>query len=814
MPVARSPVPFLARLLPDGFAALSRLVLGPDPERQLNLKITLGGQLGYVGNLLLIWYFARNGLMDPALAWPVSLAVFASMFAFYMLLRLGWSRRFADPSLTVPQMINASLFSAVGYMLAPQVHIALLMPVAVTLAYSVFALRGRQVVIVQASTIAIFVAASTVMCALQPEYYAPVIEVCVIGMLAMTVVMLTWAGSRVADLRARQRRQREALAETLERIEVMAESDGLTGLPNRRRMNALLARHADQAQRGGRAIVVALVDLDHFKQVNDTHGHAVGDEVLRTFARVAQASLPSTDVMARWGGEEFLLLSMDSMDEVVRRLEMLRQTLQGPAGHVGVPDLMVRFSAGVAQHQPGLPVDDTVGLADEALYAAKGAGRSQTRVDPGWHRASRCSSTRPRAGPAVPGAPGGPSVACELATPEFPENGYLPRTSDGEDSTLTDEGRDMPPDGRHSWVRLLGEDARHRASVARTLMGFPPYLLSLVGVIYLWRTGYLAGPVARTLVAGLFLTPLLWYVAVRAGWTRRLRDPAIAPAHVVLGTLWCALLYATTQQAHAIQLIALVMVMAVAVCNMDKRQAWLACAFAMALMSGVIAVMTHWQPDVYNPRAQVAHWILLMVDLPTLVVMGGQLDKMRRRMRSQRAELRGAVARLSELAIHDELTGLINRTHMTQMLAHHSRRNVEAGTAFTLTLIDLDHFKQINDRHGHAVGDLALRRFAALATDTLRQIDLVARWGGEEFLVLCPGSRAEQTRIAIDRLRKALAELEISPDIPQLRVTLSAGIAVVTGGESADSAVANADAALYAAKKSGRDRVCVFEAAG
>lgn len=82
---------------------LFRLFLGPDPERQMNLKITLSGQLGYLANLGLVWYCVHNGLMNPALGWPISLALIATLIGFYLAIRLGWSRRLSDPSLTVPQ---------------------------------------------------------------------------------------------------------------------------------------------------------------------------------------------------------------------------------------------------------------------------------------------------------------------------------------------------------------------------------------------------------------------------------------------------------------------------------------------------------------------------------------------------------------------------------------------------------------------------------------------------------------------------------------------------------------------------------------
>lgn len=355
---------------------LVRLILGPDPERHLNLKITLGGQVGYFASLLLVWIYTRNGVMDPAWGWPVALSVFASSLLFYLVMRLGWSRRLRDPSLTVPQMMNSVVFCALGCVVAPQAHILLLMSVCTTLAYSTFALKGRAVFFIQCFTLTVFGLTGLVMSQRLPHVFRPEVDFLVLCVLATVVVMLTWSGSQIAALRDRQRRQREELAQMLARIESLATHDALTGLYNRRHMNTLLTHHVERAQRHGLPLTVALLDLDHFKHVNDTHGHGVGDEVLQTLARVAQDALAGTDTLARWGGEEFLLLSSAPAPTVLALLDRVRATLRDTVVSPQVPELRVSFSAGVACHALHEAVSDTVNRADQALYAAKAAGRN------------------------------------------------------------------------------------------------------------------------------------------------------------------------------------------------------------------------------------------------------------------------------------------------------------------------------------------------------------------------------------------------------------------------------------------------------
>jgi diguanylate cyclase (GGDEF)-like protein len=124
-------------------------------------------------------------------------------------------------------------------------------------------------------------------------------------------------------------------------------------------------------------------------------------------------------------------------------------------------------------------------------------------------------------------------------------------------------------------------------------------------------------------------------------------------------------------------------------------------------------------------------------------------------------------------------------------------------------LIDLDHFKAVNDQHGHAVGDAVLRGFAQVLREGLRETDGAGRWGGEEFLLVLPHLPASAAAALVDRLRGAVSERLLDPTVPALRVSFSAGISECAGGELAQDAIARADDALYAAKNAGRGRTVV-----
>ncbi len=169
----------------------------------------------------------------------------------------------------------------------------------------------------------------------------------------------------------------------------------------------------------------------------------------------------------------------------------------------------------------------------------------------------------------------------------------------------------------------------------------------------------------------------------------------------------------------------------------------------------------------------------------------------------ENARLHGMVERQ---ALVDGLTGLANRRATSDALHGEAARAERLETPLSVVLADLDGFKEVNDEHGHAVGDAVLRAFAEVLRDTLRESDLAGRWGGEEFLLLLPGADEEGAAQLAERVRIGLAARRI-PSVPGLRVTASFGVAEYKGEATTEQLVAVADDALYRAKRGGKDRV-------
>jgi two-component system cell cycle response regulator len=177
--------------------------------------------------------------------------------------------------------------------------------------------------------------------------------------------------------------------------------------------------------------------------------------------------------------------------------------------------------------------------------------------------------------------------------------------------------------------------------------------------------------------------------------------------------------------------------------------------------------------------------------------------------------LRNNLDRSLELAVTDTLTGLHNRRYMMGQLKALTERAVRGGEPVSVLLMDIDHFKAVNDGFGHPGGDEVLREFAVRLATNVRAIDLACRWGGEEFAVVMPDTRLEDAQRIAERIRLHVAgsPFRIGPDNEPLGVTISIGVAATLGeGDDVDAVVKRADEALYEAKQTGRNRVVAHAA--
>jgi len=253
--------------------------------------------------------------------------------------------------------------------------------------------------------------------------------------------------------------------------------------------------------------------------------------------------------------------------------------------------------------------------------------------------------------------------------------------------------------------------------------------------------------------------------------------------------------------------------------GLSTRQMFGVMLYAMAAF-GLATAAVEWQGDFgHSTGLSVAYGIMTAVVLMGSTFLTTRLQATREELRRQKHELARALEHIRELATHDELTGLLNRRHMLELMRLEQRRAMRSGLPLVLALLDLDHFKAVNDTHGHAAGDRVLQAFADAVRQCLRNGDVISRWGGEEFVVMLCNTPPDAARTLLERLRQTVAQLHVAhPAEPSgapacrdaapapLRITISIGFALHVPGERVEATLERADRALYAAKAGGRDR--------
>jgi len=200
------------------------------------------------------------------------------------------------------------------------------------------------------------------------------------GVLALVSLWFGTVGGHVTQLR-------RELAARRSSIEALLERDDLTGVGNRRFLTHMLEQEKSRANRSGTVFCVAMMDLDFFKKVNDTYGHAAGDQVLKNFTQVAQQDLRKIDYFGRYGGEEFMLIMSDTRLEGARSTaERLRANVESAHFDAVDPKLVQTVSIGIAEFRAGESIEQVQLRADRAMYKAKARGRNRIEIEAGGSR--------------------------------------------------------------------------------------------------------------------------------------------------------------------------------------------------------------------------------------------------------------------------------------------------------------------------------------------------------------------------------------------------------------------------------------------
>ena len=319
-----------------------------------------------------------------AVPWKVPLAfllLFAACSGFFTFVLLrSPHKRFSDPYLTVPQMLVASTIQF-GFMLwVPQIGVPVLTGLFIVVGFGALRLNLSQA---SMASLWLTVGVSIVMGVRGEDLSIPLATATqrfISGLwISSVVARAIMLGQYSAQLRKALVRRNETLARTMEIAERLASRDGLTGALNRGSILKAIDGERLRMMRKGQTFSIVLLDLDHFKRINDGFGHLVGDQVLRRVVAEAGAQLRATDQLGRYGGEEFLLLLGDCADETRGRqvVQRILDAVEAFAWEEIAPGLKVTSSAGLATARPDETVNQLLSRADRGLYQAKNAGRNR-----------------------------------------------------------------------------------------------------------------------------------------------------------------------------------------------------------------------------------------------------------------------------------------------------------------------------------------------------------------------------------------------------------------------------------------------------
>jgi diguanylate cyclase (GGDEF)-like protein len=360
---------------------LAALLGGTDPGLRRMLQYWAATFVLYVVCICLLLVQVDRGLSDPVAAHALARFGACGALVFYLLIRTSSLLKLAPDQLAVSQAAFSLVCGIWAYAISGPLRAAMLTMTVVIIVFCMFALRPRQTLALSCVAIAGMGATMWWLQAHDPLRFPPANELLTFGYLAGALVSTALLSGEMSKLRSRMKQQKHELSGALDTIRVLATVDELTSLTNRRHMNEVLERE-ERRQASGAATWIALIDIDFFKQVNDAHGHAAGDTVLRCFSAAARSALRTNDVLARWGGEEFLLLLPDAgagdARAVLERMAERVQAMTVP----GIDGRRITFSAGLARRHAGEPFADAISRADKALYQAKEAGRDRIVLAP------------------------------------------------------------------------------------------------------------------------------------------------------------------------------------------------------------------------------------------------------------------------------------------------------------------------------------------------------------------------------------------------------------------------------------------------
>jgi diguanylate cyclase len=351
------------------------------------------------------------------------------------------------------------------------------------------------------------------------------------------------------------------------------------------------------------------------------------------------------------------------------------------------------------------------------------------------------------------------------------------------------------------------DDAKQALRIRRYFMAAVVYAFC-ASLAYV---SYLAGFMEWQAIAGfLIFIPIFnffLYIFFRTGLNLKMADPSLTGLQMSAAILVTMYGMYFANESRGVLLLIYVIILLFGIFRLNTRNFLYISVFTLLTYGGVIVLLHLFRPQGVNFHMEYLQWVVLALVLMAFSVIGGYISSLRHHLSVSKAEQAKSIEIIREMAIRDELTGLYNRRHVLELLDHEKHRTSRGGGIFCLAILDIDHFKNVNDTYGHLVGDEVLKAVAVMIKTTMRNTEYCARYGGEEFLIVLTQTNIEGALIAAQRVRTNIEKIKFPNIGSDFKITVSIGLSEYKMREEIDVVIAGADKALYLAKDGGRNRV-------
>lgn len=354
---------------------------------------------------------------------------------------------------------------------------------------------------------------------------------------------------------------------------------------------------------------------------------------------------------------------------------------------------------------------------------------------------------------------------------------------------------------------IPGDDPKQAIRLRRFFLSVAAYIICTFTAYICYLAGFMEW---ETITGYLVMVPVIiiaLYIVFRTGLNLRMADPSLTSVQIYIGILVTMYGMYFANEARGVLLLIYVIILIFGIFRLNTRKFIYLSLFTLLTYTIDIVLLHIYRPGSVNLNVEYLQLAVLALVLAAFSVIGGYISAMRHNLSISKSQQAKYIEIIHEMAIRDELTGLHNRRHVMELLEYEKNRSSRGANIFCLAMLDIDHFKSVNDNYGHQAGDKVLREVAILIKNNLRNAEFCGRYGGEEFLIVLTQTDIQGALVCAERVRANIEHAGFPGMGADFKVTVSIGLSEYQACEDIEKIISRADEALYSAKNHGRNRV-------